>query len=242
MSSVRVYDRPAMSHTTVISLGGSIVVPDHVDIEFVNSFVHRMRDRLSCDTAWRLALVIGGGATARVYQQAARNMDPDCPPVTQDRIGIAATRVNAEVVRAAFGNLCPDPVVIDPTAPGPITGRVVIAGGWKPGFSTDNVAVRLAESLGATTVINLSNIKQIYTADPKTNTDAEPLIAITWSEFLEIAGEEWIPGKNTPFDPVASRRSAKLGMKVIAADGRDLDNLEAILEDRDFLGTTIGPG
>ena len=242
MSAVRVYDRLAMSHTTVISFGGSIVVPTHVDTEFVNNFVSRIRDRLRRNTAWRLALVIGGGATARAYQQAARNMDPDCSPVTQDRIGIAATRINAEVVRAAFGSLCPDPVVTDPTAPGPITGRVVIAGGWKPGFSTDNVAVHLAESLGATTVINLSNVKQIYTADPKTNADAEPLTAISWSEFLEIAGEEWIPGKNTPFDPVASRRSAELGMTVIAADGRDLDNLEAILEGRDFLGTTIGPG
>ncbi|MEE8440165.1 MAG: UMP kinase [Spirochaetia bacterium] len=231
-----------MSHTTVISLGGSIVVPDNIDTEFVNSFVNRMRVRLKHSTTWRLALVIGGGATARVYQQAARNMDPHCPPTTQDRIGIAATRVNAEIVRAAFGRLCPDPVVVDPTAPGPIAGQVVIAGGWKPGFSTDNVAVHLAESMGATTVINLSNIKQIYTADPKTNADAEPLTALSWSEFFEIAGEVWTPGKNTPFDPVASKRAAELGMKVIAADGRDLDNLDAIIEGRDFLGTTIGPG
>ena len=242
MSAVRVYDHRAMSHTTVMSLGGSIVVPDQVDIEFVNSFVSRMRNRLKHDPAWRLALVVGGGATARAYQQAARIMDPDCPSVTQDRIGIAATRVNAEVVRAAFGRLCPDPVVTDPTTPEPITGKVVIAGGWKPGFSTDNVAVRLAESLGAMTVINLSNIKQIYTADPKSNADAEPLTQLSWGEFFGIAGEEWIPGKNTPFDPVASRRAAELGMKVIAADGRDLDNLDAILEGRDFLGTTIGPG
>jgi len=231
-----------MSHTTVISLGGSIVVPDHVDTAFINSFVSRMRDRFVREPAWLLALVIGGGATARAYQQAARNMDPDCPAVTLDRIGIAATRINAEVIRAAFGQLCPDPVFTDPTAPGSITGKVIVSRGWKPGYSTDNVAVHLAESLSATTVINLSNIKQIYTADPKTNPDAKPLTALSWSEFLGIVGEEWTPGKNTPFDPVASRRAAKLGMKVIAADGRDLDNLDAILEGRAFVGTTIGPG
>lgn len=231
-----------MSRTTVISLGGSIVVPDRIDTAFVRSFVNRMRDRLRRDAGWRLAVVIGGGATARLYQQAARDLDPDCPPETQDRIGIAATRVNAEVVRAAFGSLCPDPLVTNPTTPGPITGKIIMAGGWKPGFSTDNVAVRLAESLGAQTVINLSNIEQIYTADPKTNPDAKPLTEISWNEFFEIAGEEWLPGKNTPFDPVASRRAAELGMKVIAADGRDLDNIEAILDGREFLGTTIGPG
>ena len=231
-----------MADTTVISLGGSIVVPDHVDTNFINSFVSRMRDRLDRESNWQLALVIGGGTTARVYQQAVREMAPDCPAVTLDRIGIAATRINAEVIRAAFGQLCPDPVVTDPTAPGSISGKVVVSGGWKPGFSTDNVAVRLAESLGATTVVNLSNIKQIYTADPRVNPAAEPLTALSWSEFREIAGEEWIPGKNTPFDPIATRRAAELGMKVIAADGRDLDNLDAILDGRAFVGTTIGPG
>jgi len=231
-----------MSDTTVISLGGSIVVPDHVDTKFINSFVSRMRDRFVREPAWLLALVIGGGATARAYQQAARNMVPDCPAVTLDRIGIAATRINAEVIRAAFGQLCPDPVITNPAAPGLITGKVVVSRGWKPGFSTDNVAVHLAESLGATTVINLSNIKQIYSADPKINPDATPLTALSWSEFLGIAGEEWTPGKNTPFDPIATRRAAELGMKVIAADGRDLDNLDAILDGRAFVGTTIGPG
>jgi uridylate kinase len=230
-----------MSYTTVISLGGSIVVPNTVDTSFVNRFVGRMRDRLERDPSWRLAIVIGGGATARVYQQAARSLNAECPAEVQDRIGIAATRVNAEVIRAAFGNLCTDPIVTDPTSPGPNPGRVVIGGGWKPGFSTDNVSVRLAESLGASTVINLSNIKQIYTADPKKDTNAKPLTEIAWSELLEIVGDEWIPGKNTPFDPIATRRAAKLKMKVIAADGRDLDNLDAILDGRSFVGTTIGP-
>ena len=230
-----------MSHTTVISLGGSIVVPDGIDTGFVNDFAGRMRDRLARETDWCLAVVIGGGATARVYQRAAREIHPDCPPETQDRIGIAATRVNAEVVRSAFGDLCPDPVVTDPTNPGPINGRVVVGGGWKPGFSTDNVSVRLAESLGAKTVINLSNIRQIYTDDPKTNTRATALNVIKWSDFIRIVGDEWVPGKNTPFDPVASHRAAELRMTVIAADGRDLDNLSAILDDGPFIGTTIGP-
>ena len=54
-------------------------------------------------------------------------------------------------------------------------------------------------------------------------------------------GEEWVPGKNTPFDPVATRRAAELGMTVIAADGRDLANLEALLDGRPFVGTTIRP-
>lgn len=217
------------------------MVPDQVDTEFVAEFIARMRSRLEQDQSWRIAVVIGGGATARRYQADARTLCEGCSSDILDTIGIAATRVNAQVVRAAFADLCRDPLITDPTAPGPMTGRAVVAGGWKTGFSTDNVAVRLAESLGADTVINLSNIAQIYTADPKVDPTATALTSVTWREFFEISGHEWTPGKNTPFDPVATKRAASLSMRVIAADGRNLDNLEAILDGREFVGTTIGP-
>jgi uridylate kinase len=235
------YDPARMATTTVISVGGSIVVPDGVDVEFLSSFVASLRLRLERHPDTRLALVVGGGSTARSYQQAAREIDPQADSASLDEIGIAATRVNAQVVRTAFGSLCEDPVFTDPTTVRSITGRVLVGGGWKPGFSTDNVTVRLAEALGAATVINLSNIRQIYTADPKLDPSATALETISWDELLRIVGDEWVPGKNTPFDPVATRRAAELGMTVIAADGRDLPNLEALLDGRPFVGTTIRP-
>lgn len=228
-----------MSAITVISVGGSIVVPDGVDVDFVSSFVRTLRARLERHPEWKLALVIGGGSTARSYQTAARGVTPDASSEALDEIGIAATRVNAQVIRTAFGDLCADPIFTDPTAVTAIAGRVLVGGGWKPGFSTDNVAVRLAEALGADTMLNLSNIRQIYTADPKVDPEAEPLDRVTWDELRRIVGDEWIPGKNTPFDPVATRRAAERGMTVIAADGRDLANLEALLDGREFTGTTI---
>lgn len=230
-----------MTCTTVISVGGSIVVPDGVDVEFVRGFVASLRRRLERQPEAKLALVIGGGSTARAYQEAARALVPDADADTLDEIGIAATRVNAQVIRAAFGSLCRDPVFTDPTKVRSISGRVLVGGGWKPGFSTDNVTVHLAEALGADTVINLSNIRRIHTADPRTDPDATPLESVTWDELRRIVGEEWVPGANTPFDPVATRRAAELGMTVIAADGRDLANLEALLDGAAFVGTTIRP-
>jgi uridylate kinase len=53
-------------------------------------------------------------------------------------------------------------------------------------------------------------------------------------------GDEWTPGKNAPFDPVASRHAAAIGLQVICAAGRNLDNLKKLLTGEDFLGTTIG--
>jgi uridylate kinase len=55
-----------------------------------------------------------------------------------------------------------------------------------------------------------------------------------------MVGDEWTPGKNVPFDPIASRHAEKIGLKVICAAGKNLENLKKILCGEDFTGTTIG--
>ena len=120
------------------------------------------------------------------------------------------------------------------------TGRVLIAGGWKPGFSTDTDAVYLARRFGANRVINLSNIRKVYTDDPKKNPEAKPIDSISWKDFRKIVGDEWVPGKNTPFDPIASRLAEEAGIQVICAEGHSIENTIAILEGKPFEGTTIG--
>jgi uridylate kinase len=150
-----------------------------------------------------------------------------------------ATRLNAQLIKAVMGDICRHDVVINPTQIEPLVGRVLVAAGWKPGFSSDYDAVLLAERFHADLVINLSNIAQVYTDDPKKNPNAKPIDSISWNDFRAMVGDEWTPGKNVPFDPVASRHAAKIGLKVICAAGRDLDNLRKILLGENFIGTTI---
>jgi uridylate kinase len=149
--------------------------------------------------------------------------------------------LNAELMRALLGPLCPDPVVTDPSAEFTFSGRVLMAAGWKPGFSTDYDAVVLAERFNATRILMLSNIAQIYDSDPKLNPKAKPLTRLSWKDYKAMAGTEWKPGANVPFDPVATKRASEAGLTIIAAAGRDLDNLGAILRGDDFVGTTIAP-
>ena len=74
----------------------------------------------------------------------------------------------------------------------------------------------------------------------KKNPDAKPIDSISWENFIQMVGTEWVPGKNVPFDPVASLRAQKAGIEVICAGGADLDNLDNILNDQAFKGTKIG--
>ncbi|MDR2747754.1 MAG: UMP kinase [Treponema sp.] len=225
---------------SVVSLGGSIVAPDKVDEEYLRAFLSLIDRLLSEDDTRRFIFVVGGGGPARSWQGVCRNILPDTPDEEADWIGIMATRLNAQLIKALMGNWCRQPVVTDPSQVGPFMDRVLVAAGWKPGFSSDYDAVVLAERFNADTVINLSNIERVYTDDPRKNPGAVPVDSISWQDFRAMVGDQWTPGKNVPFDPVASRHAAKIGLKVICAGGKDLPNLENILRGKKFLGTTIG--
>lgn len=225
---------------TVLSVGGSIIAPDRPDPEFLRAFRAAIGDYLEAHADDRLVFVIGGGAPARIYQQALRSASRDASASLLDWIGIRATHLNAMLVQAVFAPLSSPGIVTDPTGDIDFSGRILVAGGWKPGFSTDTDAVYLARRYGAEKVVNLSNIKKVYTDDPRTNPDAIALDSISWHDFRKMVGDEWSPGRNTPFDPVASRMAEESGITVICADGRNIDNTIAILEGRDAEGTVIG--
>ena len=227
-------------NTTVLSLGGSIVAPDKVDVEFLTAFRKEVVKYLEEDKDRRVILVTGGGAPARVYQNAAKAIAPELDSSELDWLGVKATHLNGSLVRAIFTPYCKNELVTNPTADFDFEGRVLVAAGWKPGFSTDTDAVYLAQKFGAKLIVNLSNIAKVYTDDPRKNPDAKPLDSITWKDFIDMVGTEWIPGKNTPFDPIASQIASKEGMKVICADGRNIENTMAIMRGEKFEGTLIG--
>ena len=217
------------------------MAPDAVDTDFVRRFRETALRFLDGGSNRKLILVVGGGAPARRYQQAYRELADAPDAVEQDWIGIYATYLNGRLLKAVFAAECRDDLVTDPSAEIPFSGRVLVAAGWKPGFSTDYDAVLLAERFGGRRVINLSNIRKVHTADPKTNPDAEPVDSMSWKDFRRIVGDEWSPGSNLPFDPVAAKKSQELGLTVVVAEGGNLENTEAILLGKDFEGTVIGP-
>jgi len=228
-----------MDDIKIISLGGSIIAPNEPDIEFIKQFVTIIKEYINGNKNRKLIFVVGGGGPARLYQNAAKELRSETSPSELDWIGIMATRLNSQLVKTVFGELCQNDVVTDPTADFDFKGSILLAAGWKPGFSTDNDAVLLAERFGAKSVINLSNIAKIYSDDPKKNPDAVALDSLTWDEYKKMVGTDWTPGKNVPFDPVATKKAAKLGLKVITAAGRKLDNLKNILEGKEFEGSII---
>jgi len=219
--------------TLVISLGGSIIVPGEID----KIFLKKLRKIILRLEQTRFMIICGGGKICRNYQKAAKEI-ADVSKEDLDWIGISATRMNAELVRSIFGEEAYQKVIHDPDEEIDGSNRVVIGAGFEPGSSTDLRAVQLAKRLGAVRVINMSNIDYVYSADPKKDPNAERLTEISWSDFRKLVGNEWDPGLNMPFDPIASKEAEELGLKVIVI-GNDITNLEKLLKGEAFKGTII---
>lgn len=94
--------------TKVLSVGGSIIVPEKPDTEFLSKFVKMTTEWLDEDKSRRLILVAGGGAPARVYQNAYKEVGGatglNSEANAADWIGIMATRINAQLLKACFGD------------------------------------------------------------------------------------------------------------------------------------------
>lgn len=223
--------------TYILSVGGSLIVPAAgIDVNFLKSLRRFVLKRY--DAGDRLIIVAGGGVTARQYVQAAAAVEK-VPEDDQDWLGIHATRLNAHLLRTLLRDVAYPEIITNPDKVLNACSRVIIAGGYRPGWSTDYVAVLLAKKYKAKTVINLSNIDYVYNQDPRRYSGAKIIKEINWDDFRQIVGNEWRPGLNAPFDPIASRLAQSLKLRVAVLNGHNLVNVGKFIDNKSFKGTLI---
>jgi uridylate kinase len=224
-----------MPKTIILSLGGSLIWPDNFDFKFLKRF-KRVIGKYAKKNH-RFVIICGGGKIARVFQQMA-SQSLKLSNERLDWLGIHATKINACLVKSVFGNDAEDFIVHDPTKKLNLKKNIVIASGWKPGWSTDYDAVLLAKNLHVGRVINISNVDYVFDKDPKKYGSAKRIEKISWQNYRKLVSRKWTAGLNTPFDPVAAGAAQKSGIKVNII-GKGLKNLENLLNGKKFRGTTI---
>ena len=224
-----------MAEPIVISLGGSAFVKETIDTAFLAKFAEIIKPLAK---KGQVFIYVGGGRTARAYQETLAKLGGS--EKSRDLIGIYATRLNAQLLKLILGKECEEEIIEDPTKPIKSNKHILLAGGWKPGWSTDYDAILLAENVKATAVVNLTNVDYVYDKDPAKFKDAKHFEKLSWPEYKKIIGGEWKPGLHTPFDPIASKEAEKAKLKVAILNGANLENFKCYLEGKTFVGTIIG--
>ncbi|GIW66098.1 MAG: uridylate kinase [Candidatus Parcubacteria bacterium] len=218
----------------VISLGGSLTVPQEIDIKFLKKF----KKIIDAMDGKKFIIIVGGGRTARNYQRAAKKI-VNITNEDLDWLGIHATRLNAHLLLTIFRDKAYYRIIKNPKEKVNFKEQILIAAGWKPGFSTDYDAVLLAKTYNSNIILNLTNIDYVYDKDPNKYKDAKPFKNISWNDYLKLIKNNWIPGISVPFDPIASRLAKNLKFKVVVINGKKINNLRKFLENKKFNGTII---
>lgn len=224
-----------MKKVIVLSLGGSIIIPNEVDALFLENFRKVINKNLK---KYKFVVVIGGGSLARRYIAALKNRSAK----VQSTAGIAATRSNAKLVSVFFDQ---DPKLNIPHTLKEVKNLIkkqdlVICGalGFKPKQTTDSTACEIAAAL-KTDFINLTNVSGLYDKNPHKHKNAKLIPKITWKDFYSIVSRlAYKPGQHFPLDQTSAKIIMENKIKAYII-GLNLENFNNLLNNKKFVGTTI---
>jgi uridylate kinase len=234
---MRLLSRAKKREYIVVSVGGSLIVPDAIDVSFLTRFREFVLDQIGRGVSFYI--IAGGGAIARRYRDAGAEAHGDLTRDDLDWLGIHSTRLNAHLMRTLFREEAQEKIVKNPTRGLRSHDPVIIGAGWRPGWSTDYCAVLAAKKLGAKKLVNLSDIDYVYDKNPKEFPDAEKLETVDWKRFRSLIPDRWDPGLSSPFDPIAAKEAEALGLEVAVISGNRLEEFGKYLNAQPFIGTVI---
>lgn len=219
----------------VISLGGSLIVPNKVDNIYLQRFkilVNKLRKQFN------FVIVAGGGKTARDYISAMHGENE----IMKSLVGIMATKLNARLVSSVFGlsENVPD-TILEVKKELRLHG-ISISGalGFHSDMTTDGNAAQIAKELKASSFINLTNVDGLFDKDPKKFKDAKLIKKITYDKFFRIVNSfKYHPGQHFVLDQAAAVIIKKYKIKTFIINGKNFSNIIKLLNNKKYTGTFI---
>lgn len=223
--------------TIVLSLGGSLIIPDKINIKFLEKFKKIIRKHYKTH---RFVVVCGGGVIARKYISALKEENKSEKEISLS--GIRATRMNALFMMQFFGKeangtLPKDMLEVKSNLK---KNNVIFCGAlrYADDETSDGTAAKLAHFL-KTDFINLTNVKGLFTSNPLTNKNAKFIPHESWKDFEKRALKlKFKAGQHFVLDQQAAIIIRKFKIKTYII-GKELINLDKIIKNKKFAGTLI---
>jgi len=223
----------------VISLGGSLIIPNKIDVEFLNNFKKVL---LKNKRKYKFVIVCGGGSTARTYIKGLEQQKTKKKQYFQGLLGISTTRLNARFMTYFFGEDAHQGIPHDMKTIKNLLRihNIVFCGAlrYAKKETSDSTSTKLAHYFKSP-FINLTNVKGLHDKNPKKFRSAKFIPEISHKDFLKIAKkQEFKPGQHFVLDQNAAKiiKKHKIPTYIL---GPDLKNLNNLLNKRHFVGTII---
>lgn len=222
----------------VISLGGSIIIPDDINYIYLKKFASLIKKIAKKN---KIVIVTGGGYTARKYIDSLRKerLNEDIYSL----IGIASTKLNARLVNGFFNKLIVKiPDSLKEVGDALEKDNIVVVGsiGFQPDMTSDGDAAQIAEYIKADLFLNLTDVNGLYDKDPRKFKNAKLIKEIEFDEFYRTARKiGFKAGQHFVLDYKAADIIKKTKIRTIILNGTNLINLRNFLYGRKFTGTVI---
>ncbi len=210
----------------VLKIGGSLLFDSEqeLDLNQFNQMASIVR-QLKLE-GHELVIVVGGGVLAKKLVEKGKTLGANRDAL--DQLGIAATWVCAQLMITALEAIAyPTPIMTEEQL---IelheTDKILVLGGLHPGQSTNAVAARAAEIIGARILLNVTDVEGVYEKDPKQSPEAKLISELTLDKLRHIvsslANE---PGAYPLFDKRALEIIGRAGVEIWFVNGKDPQNI-----------------
>src|SRR3989344_8379040 len=226
-----------MKEIVVLSLGGSLIVPEKIDSAWLDKFKILI---IKLIKTYKFVIVCGGGFVAREYITILDNENKS--KKQQSLAGMDVTRMNAKIMMQILGDYANKQLPSDMKQIKNMLKKedIVFCGAlrYAPNQTSDSTAAKLASYLKCS-FINLTNVDGLYTSNPLKDKSARFIDKISWSDFQKRAlSIKYKPGQHFVLDQKASKiiKRNKITTYII---GKDLKSLENLVHNKNFKGTII---
>ncbi len=221
----------------VLSLGGSLIIPDNIDISFLNKFKKTI---LRNTKKYKFIIVCGGGSIARKYISALKEVGMN--ETFQSFAGISATRMNARFMSYFFNQNQEMGIPHKMVELKNYVKKydVVFCGAleYKPHRTSDSTSAEIAKKF-RTIFINLTDVSGLHDKNPRKFKNAKFISKISWDDFDKMANKmKFKPGQHFVLDQTASKiiRKNKITTFIL---GKNMKQLDKVLKGKKFKGTRI---
>jgi uridylate kinase len=226
-----------MKKVVVLSLGGSLIVPDKIDLVFLKKFKNVLEKNKK---NYKFVIVCGGGSIARKYINAlSQNGQSE---YLQSMVGISVTRLNARFMTYLFGRDANEGIPHDVKHVASLLHKddIVFCGAlrYHEKETSDSNAARLA-AFFKTDFINLTNVSGLYNKNPLEYKDAKFIPETTKKELWDrVKKMKFAPGQHFIIDQHAMEILMKSDSKLYIL-GKDLKQFDNLLNNKPFRGTIV---